>query len=508
MRYILILLLLPTFVFSQSSNPYPPEVEAVLKKAGKNRAELEKAITWFKKSDDPLKVKAVYFLIKNMDIHFSRNYYWADSASGKRIEYNELNYPDFASAVTAFDEIKSKVGKVKPVPYTYKDIDSIKADYLIENVEQAFQNWKLPQAQKLSFDEFCESLLPYRISTEPLQNWRKAYQEKFKWIGDSVQGKRNEDALNYFANDLKKWFINTWNTEQRKEPLPRLGPLQLLTRKKGNCDDIAGLQVFTLRSQGYPASLEYIPFWATTSGTHYFNSTIDENKKLLPFDVSTADVKINNFSREPSKVIRFTYAKQNNVLAAKYPENSIPPGFMRRLNYKDVTAEYWETGNLKIKLFNTTVKPELAFACVFNSAGWQPTWWGKVQADSVVFSNMSKGAVYLPMYYINGKIMAAGDPVALGYTNKLALTPDLQHKRSVTIREQEKYLKLRPGKKYELYYWDKNWKLAGVQKATEGSDSLQYTNVPKNALMLLIPEYSEGKERPFIITGKNEHLWF
>lgn len=375
-------------------------------------------------------------------------------------------------------------------------------------MERAFEAWKKPPAKKLSFDEFCEYILPYRVSTEPLQNWRRTYEEKFNWIADSVQGKTTEEALNYFAADFKTWFINTWDIEQRKEPLPRLGALQLLTRRKGNCDDIGDLQVFTLRSQGYPASLEHIPYWATTTGRHFFNSTLDEEKKLLPFDISTPKVKINNFSREPSKVVRITYAKQPDVLATKIAETGIPPGFMRMLNYKDVTADYWQTGNVSLKLFNTKVKPPVAYACVFNGFKWQPTWWGRVQADSVVFNQMCKGAVFLPMYYLNGKLMPAGYPVASGYNHTLVLKPDTINRHTISIKQQDKYLIFRPDKNYKLYYWENNWKLFATQKTTEGSTELVFEGVPQNALMLLIPEYSQGKERPFIITKEGERMWW
>jgi len=126
MRILLLLLFIPISLFSQTQNPYPADVEAVLKQAGKNRTELEKSISYFQKSGDPLKLNAIYFLVRNMDIHYSQNYYWADSATGKRIDYNELNYPDFAAAVEAFERIKVQTGKVMPVSHTYKDIDSIK----------------------------------------------------------------------------------------------------------------------------------------------------------------------------------------------------------------------------------------------------------------------------------------------------------------------------------------------------------------------------------------------
>jgi hypothetical protein len=283
----------------------------------------------------------------------------------------------------------------------------------------------------------------------------------------------------------------------------------LLRRKKGNCDDIADLEVFTLRSQGIFSSLEYIPFWATSTGcNHFFNKTLDNNLKPIPFDISSAGIKIDSFDREPSKVMRITFSKQEDALANKVAPNAIPDGYMHMLNYHDVTNEYWKTSDINFKLFNTPLKPGIAYACVFNGMGWKPTWWGKVKGDSVKFSNMCKGAVFLPMYYKNGKLIPAGNPLASGYKHQLVLKADTLHKRSISIKQQDKYLIFRPGKNYKLYYWNNGWKLSVQQKATDGCTELVFADVPKNALFLLLPEYSEGKERPFMITDEGERVWW
>lgn len=507
-KFITTLLLLSGFC-TIAQNSLPKNVITVIEKAGKNKIELEKVIKQYNQNTaDSLKLKAAYFLIANMDIHSSVDYYWVDG-TGKKIPYNEMDYPDFVTAVKAFEEIKPKYPNVKPVPFTYKDIDTIKADFLIKNIENAFEVWKRPQCKNTSFTDFCNYILPYRVGSEPLQDWRTIYKEKFEWIQDSVKGNNTEDALKYFANDFRSWFINTWNLEQRKEPLPRLGPIQLLNRKKGNCDDIGNLMVYMLRSQGYTASVECVPFWATSTGTHFFNSTFSSQGKLIPFDVSTANIKIDNFSREPSKVIRLTYARQPNVLASILPKEQIPPGFMRSENYMDVTSDYWQTSSLETPLFAIKVKsPAVAYICVFNGLKWRATWWGKIKEGKVKFDNLCKGAVFLPTYYIDGKIIPAAYPIASGYQHQLILKPNFLEARNVVIEEQEKYLKFRLDKKYTLYYWNNNWISMGEQTATSETKSLVFEKVPKNALLLLVSDYSQGKERPFIITDTQERIWF
>jgi hypothetical protein len=61
---------------------------------------------------------------------------------------------------------------------------------------------------------------------------------------------------------------------------------------------------------------------------------------------------------------------------------------------------------------------------------------------------------------------------------------------------------------YKLFYWDNKWNLIGVQKAADGTHELQFDKVPRNALLLLVPEYTQRKERPFTITDSGERLWW
>lgn len=498
--------LMPFLVPAQS--PYPATVTAVLSQAGRNRVELEKALNYFYKQGDSLKIKAVNFMVANMDIHFSASYYWAD-ASGKKIPFNELNYPSFQASIKAFEALKKRHPTIHPQAFIYRDIDSIKSSFIIDNIQRAFTAWQSPWAKNISFPVFCEYILPYRASVEPMENWRGIYQQKFAWINDSARNKTTEDALQYLGNDFKKWFANTYGIETRKEPLPRLGALQLLHRKKGPCEDIADWAVFALRSQGFPVTNDMVTYWATSSGGHFFNSTLNSKLQPIRFDISTATVRMTSFAREPAKVIRTTYGKQPNTLASLVPASAIPDGFMRTINYKDVTGEYWATQNLACNIFALPGRPPVSYACVYNSGDWRPTWWGRNNNNNTVtFTNMSKGAVYLPSWYINGKIIPAGYPVALGYNDISVLAPDTVHRRRIVLQEQASYLFFQPGKKYRLYYWNNAWELLEEKKATPATKTMAFERVPANALLLLVPEYTHNKERPFTITNEGQRRWW
>jgi hypothetical protein len=501
--FLLLFLILNYPAYAQS---YPPDVEAVLKKAGKNRAELEKSIAYFQKTGDSLKIKAIYFLTANMDIHFSINFYWADSLN-QPVPFNELAYPNLSASLKAFDELKAKYKKLHPVKLVYYDIDSIKADFLIDNVERAFKVWQRPWAKHLSFADFCEFILPYRVDVEPLQNWHSVYEKKFGWVADSAGNNNDFTALKLLNNDMKKWFVDIYGIDAPRDPLPRLSPLQLLHRKQGVCEDMVGLGAYAMRSQGIPCATELIPYWATSSGTSFWNVTIDKNQKLWAFHATLENPDSFKILREPAKVIRYTYARQPGTIAGTLPDNQIPEGYMRFENIIDVTPNYWPVKDINYKLFPPSTPQKAVYGCVMNYLDWRPAFWGRVNGDSVVLKNMARGAVYLPMYYIDGKLVPAGYPVALGYNHEKTLIPDKIFPHTITLREQDKYLIYRDGKRYSLFYWDNDWQKLAEKKA-DLTHILTFNNVPRNALLIMVPEYSEGKERPFMITDEGERIWW
>ena len=54
-----------------------------------------------------------------------------------------------------------------------EDVKYIKADFLIHQIELAFNQWQTrPWNEGVDFENFKEYLLPYRVENEPLDYWR------------------------------------------------------------------------------------------------------------------------------------------------------------------------------------------------------------------------------------------------------------------------------------------------------------------------------------------------
>lgn len=166
-------------LFCSCSHKSLSPLEEVYKLAGSNKKELMRVIRHY--STDPvdsLRLKAAEFLILNM--------------VGKYSEYYEAPWQDVATLNMRWSSSsdKEKVLKTYKVGETIRrdDLIHVKADYLISNIDLAFRVWEdKPWGKHISFDTFCEEILPYRIGTEPLENWREKVLASFADVDNMLK---------------------------------------------------------------------------------------------------------------------------------------------------------------------------------------------------------------------------------------------------------------------------------------------------------------------------------
>ena len=173
-RIIIIVLFLPLlFSCNKKSN-----LEHALELAGKNRVELEKVLEHYK--HEPLKLKAAKFLIENMDV------YSFISSPGLDAYYRTLDSifalnKQYDNITTEQDSLLAHLNEPNPIDFKYiPDLQYVSADFLIDNIDRAFEAWKSPFAKDLNFNDFCEYLLPYKVGfTDRPRLWRSDYYDTF-----------------------------------------------------------------------------------------------------------------------------------------------------------------------------------------------------------------------------------------------------------------------------------------------------------------------------------------
>src|SRR5699024_5082462 len=81
-----------------------------------------------------------------------------------------------------------QVNRITSTLYLRNDLTFIKAGYLIDNIDQAFDAWQnYPWSAHVSFNDFCNYILPYKVFNEPLERWRAKIRKRFNWIQDSLR---------------------------------------------------------------------------------------------------------------------------------------------------------------------------------------------------------------------------------------------------------------------------------------------------------------------------------
>ena len=160
-------------------------LEVALQSAEDNEGELHKVIRHYQKYPaDSLKYKAACFLIENIPFYF---YSEGEQLENYKSYYAWLKKSRGQTAKQVADSVKKVYGPLGE-PEKKHDIREVDSAYLCNNIEWAFKVWReQPWGKNVSFETFCEYILPYRIEDETLEYWREMYYEKYNSLLDSLR---------------------------------------------------------------------------------------------------------------------------------------------------------------------------------------------------------------------------------------------------------------------------------------------------------------------------------
>ena len=422
-----------------------PGVEEALSKAGSNRNELFQVIKHYQKGTDSLKLKAAIFLIENMADKFyytgkAIDEYYTFIDSVYQIQQEEYDTP------AIYDEFRVKAKYLQEKPSINQDVQTLSAAYLIENIEEAFAVWNRPWNQHLSFEEFCELILPYRVGTEIPETWRSLYGKRFKQLlsSDTIQTARQ--ACTAVNNKLIKQTIHITNSSIY--PID-LRPSTLENIKFGLCGDYANLATYAMRAVGIPVSIEIVPHWGDNNNSHVFNVVYDNDHTSHDFSGSeqNPDEHLIRFKNAIPKVYRKTFGKQAGSLAMLHGNEAIPPFFMNPY-LLDVTENYPFIGAKDITIpLSEQPNRQFAYLCVFDLHGWIPVAWGNITGSKAEFKAVGPNIVYQTALYRNEKLELVGDPFLLDTVAQVSFyTPQTETMDYVLERKHRdaKYLDYLP----------------------------------------------------------------
>lgn len=404
-------------------------LEIALQSAGNSRNELEKVLLYYREnSSDSLKYRAVCFLIVNMPFY--------SYLSGKQLEnyksyYSWLKKSKGKSPEQVADSVKKVFGPIGNM-VRKRDILEIDSAYLCHNIEWAFKVWKeQPWGKNISFDMFCEYILPYRIDDEPLAYWREMYYEKYNSLLDSLRMSNTLDkedpvvAASYLIERLlDKEHIFTSVTPTS---FGHIGP-EYVQYLSGSCREVTDFCVYLFRALGIPCAIDFIPMSGSGSAGHFWLVTWDKNGEDYKMDFPEPLQLVRKswwYAMDMSaKMYRYTFSVNRGVYEsmAAYGEELYP--FWRLPKFKDVTHGYAQYYKKEMKIPSEQIYKEkcdgkIAYLCLSSRDSWIPVDWTEYDRNNLVFRNLKKSSIMRVATYENGSLHFVTDPFIVdGWTNK------------------------------------------------------------------------------------------
>ena len=415
---------------------YPPELSESLMLAGENRKELLHVLEHYKQDKDTLKYKAACFLIKNMRWHYAEqtvekidprlDSFWqgCDSLYSRVVEWIKdtkldecntslWNYSDAARIVSAFMPIDTNVQVVK---HPVKDVEVIKADFLIPHIDNAFRVWKeSPFAHHLSFEEFCEYILPYRsvngvVCSENGQFLRERFGKQL--FRSTKKTLRNYlTRYNHYVNHI--WLCS------RQIRLPEsTGIFDLFFTNFFDCVTLSNNECNVLRACGFPVVIDNMIAYREYPSRHFYCVFLDSlNQRHLFNAQSTYVDTVSPIARPSMNFYRNTFAAQKDSPVFLKAKKEKIPSELANPCVKDVTSEVYETVSITLP-FKEKTENNLGYLCTFcrsKSRGIIPVTWGIIdkEKEQIMFQNALFDVLYFPMYMKGNELHEWGRPFYL-----------------------------------------------------------------------------------------------
>jgi hypothetical protein len=474
----------------ETAAAWPPQVEEALAKAGENRPELVRVLDHYQRQGEPLKLEAAEFLIANMDGHGYIVHGFFDE-EGNEIAFDALDYASYREALAAFDALEAEHGTIDYERKRFEpDLETITAEFLIENIDLAFAAWReKPWASQITFEAFCEYILPYRGSNEPVESWRPACMKRLAHLTSQLDDPADLQAAGRAVRaEAGRWvgFSELYYLHPTDQ-----GFTEMLDAGLGRCEDISNMLSYAFRACAVMSATDYTPYWADRDNNHAWEVLLDSAGRGRA-----------GLSHRAAKIYRKTFSIQRDSLGAVKTADEKVPRWLAGRNYRDVTPDYMDTTDVAVRL--TADRPQgarFAYLCVFNGGEWRAIHWSPIEGDRATFANMGRRIAYLPAYYVDEEPVPAAAPFILAKDGKVRIL-DGAGDEVVTIDLTET-TQAETG--YELFVWDGGWKTVERRSADSEKPAI-FEAVPAGRLYWLVADGSRRLERIFTVEdGKSVH---
>ncbi len=395
----------------------------------------DKAVAHYAQSEaDSLKYRAALFLRDHAEYHYGVERYLVDSTGAPPTE--RPNPLDFEHGSALCDYLYS-AGYRFVEGEAEMDLDVITKEYLIDNIERAFEVWREPWAAEISFNDFCRYILPYRNMDESLTEWRARFMERYlQEIKDSLpEGSSYVDVAEYlmhrlsgelgFTQVLNDFYID-YMTPEESEAMHYL-----------ECRALAHYGTLVLRACGVPCAM-ILTRWRFSSYQHasiYLPAVGREERfyRLSVFD-ELQEMGLPKDTMASYCTTLYCY-EVNEEFLALLKEGIVPRSLLLPITQRDITGEFStildftpdqspignpRPGGASATKGNLEITAELAeepylYLMRFNYWQWFPIRYGRVTDGRVTFKNTTIHQLYSygKMNKVTGEVEPFGTPFTI-----------------------------------------------------------------------------------------------
>jgi hypothetical protein len=445
--FIVCIFLISLFASCQKGNQDADLLESALTEAGDNRTELEKVLFRFNENEkDSLKYKAACFLIENMPYysHFEGEQldsyltYFHVLAENK---LSELKPSELSQTIIdTYGNYSINRLKLKP------DIQTIDSAYLCNNIEWAFKVWEeQPWGKSISFNDFCEYILPYKIGDEKPEYWREEYFNKYNELLDPLRisgAKGGDDPINaafmLMEHIAKKEDV--YFTTVSPADLPHVGA-KIAQLKTGSCKELTDFVIYACRALGIPCHIDFMPIRGNDNIGHFWISYKSKENELYwqEYPNGIGLLRTHDFLNSSKvKVYRYTFSLNRKMKDEMFSLASSVPHFFENPMFIDVTypysKNYIEKISIPISNLYKNKRSKIVYLCTSQHQLWIPIDWTPFNNKNLIFNNIQKGDVMRLATWENNELIFQSDPFRIdSHSNEIKFYSAKDSLQDVTL---------------------------------------------------------------------------
>lgn len=194
---------------------------------------------------------------------------WATPLNAQNVFESQLklagrNRAEIEKALANCDEKHRKSMQFLVGNMPKRDLQTLSADFLLTNTRLAYEAWqKAPWAKSVPEDIFLNDILPYASINEQRDNWRSDFRKRFAPL--VAKAKSTSEAAVILNRTMFRKVGVKYSTKRKKADQ---SPYESIESGTASCTGLSVLLIDACRAVGIPARMVGTPLWTNKSGNH------------------------------------------------------------------------------------------------------------------------------------------------------------------------------------------------------------------------------------------------